>query len=374
MGRNCQFPAFLLFAMFCMGWATLPRPAIGATIRASAGPILHRCDPSGDPNCTGGQDTSDPALTWEFRIDTNASISTVLIASDSYTDPRIGTGNFTSGQAHARIGVLKATAAATVSSIPPLGSNSPNLMRLGSIAVGTFTDEITIAPSNPLLVGLPGFFTGSFVVDGTLSASQVNGVPGNYLPSMGNAWWQLIIKAGRTEVRGQGYLFADGTMGGSGPNATVTITAPIVFGTPFQLSTTLDVKATAMVSSAVAQPLDQGATIANANAVYFNTARWNGIQAVRLGNEMITNFTVVSASGANYAQRIDDPGLSIARAGTEILIAWPTNLVGYVLESTPTARPLTWAALESPVVTNAQFEVVLPAPDAGRLFRLRQVN
>ena len=359
--------------MFCMGWAPLTQPAIGATIRASAGPILHRCQSFGDPNCVNGQDTSDPALAWEFRIDTNASISTVLSASDSYTDPRLGTGNFTSGQVHARIGVLKATAAATVSSAPPLGSNSPNLMRLGSIAVGTFTDEITIVPSDPLLVGLPGFFTGSFVVDGILSASQANGIPGNYLPSMGNAWWQLNITAGRTEVRGQGYIFADGTVGGAGPNATVTITAPIVFGTPFQLSTTLDLKATATVSSAVAQPLDQGVTIASANAVYLNTARWNGIQTVRLGNQAITNFTVVSASGANYMQRMDDLRLSIAKAGSDILVTWPTNLHRYFLESAPTVQPLTWAPVGSPVDTNAQYEIILPASDAGRLFRLRQL-
>ncbi len=375
MVRNRHIPTLLLvFTMFCLGWSALSRPVIAATIRVSVGPSLWHCEAFGDPNCVNGRVSPfDPALAWEYRIDTNAIISTVLAASDSYTDPRLGTGNFTSGQVQARIGVLQATAAATVSSTPPLGSFSPNLMRLGSTAVGTFSDEITIVPADPLLAGLPGFFTGSFVVEGILNASQAGGVPGNYLPGMGNAWWQLFIMAGRTEARGDGYVWADGTGGGLGPAATVSITAPFVFGTPFQLSTTLDVKATATVSAAVAQPADQGVTIASANAVYFNTARWNGIQNVRAGTQMITNFTVVSASGANYTQRIDDPRLSITRAGSNVLISWPTNLHRYLLESASTVRPLTWAPLGSAVNTNDQYEIILPASDAARLFRLRQL-
>jgi hypothetical protein len=333
-------------------------------------PTLFHCAASGDDFCAGGQvDPHDPSMISNINYDTNASAFTVVAAGRSYIDPRLGTANLTSGQALARVGVLRGTASAAVSSIPPLNSTSPNLMRLGTTATASFSDAVTVVPSDPALSGMPGTFTASFVVHGSLDASEVNG-RSIYVSSMGYASWELLISAGVTSVNATGYEYV-GANYGLGEGAVVNITAPIVFGTPFTLSANFEAKAVATVDAAVVRPLTEGLTVGNAVANYMSTARWNGIQSVKSGNQAVAAFSVVSGSGVDYAKPVVEPGLTITRAGTDLMISWPNSFVGYALESAAAVDSGSWSPAGSPVNTNGNYQLILPLLETAQFFRLR---
>lgn len=68
------------------------------------------------------------------------------------------------------------------------------------------------------------------------------------------------------------------------------------------------------------------------------------------------------------------PSLSITKTTPVIRLAWPTNFLGYALEAC-VALPLSldWAAVTNAVtVTNEQYQVVLPADEPQRFFRLQK--
>jgi len=134
----------------------------------------------------------------------------------------------------------------------------------------------------------PGTFTASIAVDDLLSVSGVNGVAAP--SSMAAADWRVAVTieapppAG-TRVFGTIYAPLDGFYGsqsvdgsgtlstfGVGPNGTVTLSAPIFFGTPFTLTVSFAVDTSATLSAAVTPPLTSGLALSSAEAIYVHTA------------------------------------------------------------------------------------------------------
>jgi hypothetical protein len=68
---------------------------------------------------------------------------------------------------------------------------------------------------------------------------------------------------------------------------------------------------------------------------------------------------------------IISPRLSIARAGENVLLSWPTNSDGFVLQQNANPGTPTWQTVtNTPVVNNGVNQVMLPATGAEALFRL----
>jgi hypothetical protein len=66
--------------------------------------------------------------------------------------------------------------------------------------------------------------------------------------------------------------------------------------------------------------------------------------------------------------------LSVVSAGTDLVIKWPVEAAGYVLESTGSLEPpVAWAQVTSPapVIVDGQKVVTMPMSGGGKFFRLR---
>lgn len=306
-------------ALICGGVAD----ARAASLQATAFITRFNCAAAGDPNCAGGQVSNDPAFSTDFSNLPSGVAGAQVAAGKSYFDPRPGTTNSASVQAIAGFGVLKVSAAAAVSSSPPLGSSSPDLLRLAGVSVASFSDMVTIHPLNGLLIGTGGTYTGSFVINGSLDGSVVNIVPGS---GGADANWRVAIHSGSF---GFGGGFSDPNFFGSesynsgaptyvsglGDVGTVTFTAPFIFGTPFQFGAAFTVVASGTIKSSNVQPLTNGITAASASALYGNTVTWGGIGGVRAGSNVITDFSVASESGVNYALAVPEPSTLWLLAG-----------------------------------------------------------
>ena len=125
------------------------------------------------------------------------------------------------------------------------------------------------------------------------------------------------------------------------------------------------------MDAAVVRPLTEGLTVGTATSTYMNTARWNGIQSVKSGSQAVTNFSAVSGSGVDYAKAAVDPGLTITRVRTDLIISWPNSFAGYALESAVAVDSGTWSPAGSPVNSNGYFQVTLTPSESAQFFRLR---
>jgi uncharacterized repeat protein (TIGR03803 family) len=70
---------------------------------------------------------------------------------------------------------------------------------------------------------------------------------------------------------------------------------------------------------------------------------------------------------------VPDPQLSIIPSGPYIIISWPTNFTGYILQTTPNLVSQIWTTnLPAPVVVNGQYTVTNPISGTQQFFRLAQ--
>lgn len=78
-------------------------------------------------------------------------------------------------------------------------------------------------------------------------------------------------------------------------------------------------------------------------------------------------------SFSTTAPTLISPSLGILLAGESILISWPANSTGFVLERAGSlANPAGWQdAHATPVTANGITTVTLPIPDGTAFFRLR---
>lgn len=68
------------------------------------------------------------------------------------------------------------------------------------------------------------------------------------------------------------------------------------------------------------------------------------------------------------------PLLTVRRTDTNtVLISWPTPATGYALEQNPVVSGGTWNwVTNTPVQVGAAWQVILPAPDSNRFYRLKK--
>ena len=85
-------------------------------------------------------------------------------------------------------------------------------------------------------------------------------------------------------------------------------------------------------------------TIANVQAADYGIYTVNGTNIDLSPANSPTNLTG-SASGLLTGQ---PPSLSATRSGANVIIAWPTNWVSYVLQQTPSVSPTSWTTNSLP--------------------------
>jgi hypothetical protein len=113
------------------------------------------------------------------------------------------------------------------------------------------------------------------------------------------------------------------------------------------------------------------------------TNAWQDLQGVvrvtaitpTLLSFMEIEITVPSTNGFLYYDGyiLPRPGLNITPAdGGQLQITWPTNFIGYSLESALTLSASTWAPIiNSAAIVRDQFSVTLRTGEARQFFRLR---
>jgi len=120
-----------------------------------------------------------------------------------------------------------------------------------------------------------------------------------------------------------------------------------------------------------AQPIDQdiglSAQIGSSDPVTTTEGWIGGIDEVAfysttLGPEAIYNhFFAMVGPGTQ-------PSLTITRAGNQVILSWPTDVVGYTLEYATSLTAVSWTPVDG-VVNNS---VTLPIETGSRFFRLRK--
>jgi hypothetical protein len=233
---------------------------------------------------------------------------------------------------------------------------------MSSGAQASWQDSITV--DAPGLSGQAGTLTVQFTIDGSLTAS---GQFANESLRPYAAAEFTFTRDGWTILEGYQAVYSDGwTPGTPFLGQPQTATFNFVFGTPFEIKLFIETVARAYTYQ----------HSADAEGDLANTATWGGFVAVKDSNEnLITNFTASSASGANYAHAIvpPKPEMLIRRTGSDVQVSWSTNFSNYTLETSDTLAPDSWNAVTNAVQTvGTDWAVTLSPEDGARYFRLRQ--
>jgi hypothetical protein len=86
------------------------------------------------------------------------------------------------------------------------------------------------------------------------------------------------------------------------------------------------------------------------------------------GNNGIVAFTIVPPSGAA-------PTLTVTRAGSNIILSWPSSAAGYVLQKNTTLSPSGWQNVMTAVIPNGDQNTVTESATSGNAFyRLEDPN
>ena len=79
------------------------------------------------------------------------------------------------------------------------------------------------------------------------------------------------------------------------------------------------------------------------------------------------------ANGTIFSLSLQLPQLAIVRSGTDLLLSWPTDYVGYTLQATTNLASQVWTTnLPAPVVVNGEYMVTIPISGTRQFFRLTQ--
>ena len=87
------------------------------------------------------------------------------------------------------------------------------------------------------------------------------------------------------------------------------------------------------------------------------------------------NFLTVSGvSRPHIARLIGDAYLTISAAAAKVILSWPTNWSGYVLQSATNLQPpVTWVDWTNGIATNAgNYTLTNPASGPVRFYRLKK--
>jgi len=85
-------------------------------------------------------------------------------------------------------------------------------------------------------------------------------------------------------------------------------------------------------------------------------------------------YGTTSAGGGTVFRLVMHPSLSTTRSGNQLVVSWPTNAVGFTLQSTTVLTPpTTWLDYPNlPAISGSQYTVTNTLPGNVRFFRLKK--
>jgi hypothetical protein len=95
-------------------------------------------------------------------------------------------------------------------------------------------------------------------------------------------------------------------------------------------------------------------------------------------NVLFESVTLTNANQGYYdfyvAKLVNLPQLTIIPSGTNVILSWPTNAAGFILQSTANlVSPVVWVTNSPPpIVVNGQTTVTNPASETQKFYRLIQ--
>jgi hypothetical protein len=194
-------------------------------------------------------------------------------------------------------------------------TGGPVTMQSNSMA--SFGDDVTIHPPDPSLFAQPGTLVARVELAGHGSVFAGAGVSFASRTSytLGLDFSSCLPCA--FDRYGEWYDFGgDGEIGfiGDPPAALVTTPVPFTFGAPFHLDVSLSLFAQA---AAAEEPV-----VSQASVDFGGSVRWGGILEVRDGEgELVSGFSVSSASGTDYAQPVPEPDAGLLAPAALALVA-----------------------------------------------------
>ena len=107
------------------------------------------------------------------------------------------------------------------------------------------------------------------------------------------------------------------------------------------------------------------------NHIYGTAA---GIIGVSFGTPPDEGFLGSPGSLFSFSLPVSPPQLAIALSGTNVILTWPTNSTGCILQSAPNPTPpATWTlVVPAPVVVNQLNSVTNPLTGSQQFYRLIQ--
>ncbi len=231
-------------------------------------------------------------------------------------------GDNGSGAAYATFGRLGATSSASADGRAPLGSSAVNVDGTGQSQAGaSWVDLLT--PNWVGHAGENGSMTFSMRVSGSLAVStgapnvgaasqdtfRADGVlrmtASRSTPTQGDPYnvttLASVTSEGQARISSSNYQYFGDTF-----LRTVSMTVPIVWGSPIWLQVALGTSTYADVNRPLIGPGDPAYYVprnGNAAAGFYDTASWTGISSVLDANgHAVSNWTVPAASGTDWTQ------------------------------------------------------------------------
>ncbi|WP_374593596.1 PEP-CTERM sorting domain-containing protein [Aquabacterium sp.] len=285
-------------ALFAPSWV-----CAGVTEPATPPNINCQLSPTAGTVCGLYMDFSGTASTspagQSFSHQPNWFYTSKLYADASKADSGGGSLALLNGTDFATFGALKSQLSAT-STTSGWFSNAPNASAWSNSTLA-FQDRLTFK-----LAGAPagtmGTMTGHLLLSGSVDASSAN-YP--FTTSSSSAVVNVLSAGVSANLHAYGDRAATGNM-----PSVLTFTLPVQFNTPNFTLLAVQLQ-TAVNTSALNQ---YGATwVAAANAKFFNSAEWGGIDGVfDAQGHALTDWSVSSASGFDYtrgyaAQAVPEP-------------------------------------------------------------------
>ncbi len=248
-----------------------------------------------------------PLVTANVGDNTGTSTPSQSQSSGSVSDAESGANSAgsTDGTAFASFGLLRAFGQ----------SSAVNSNLIFSNSAASWKDDFFI--DAPGLTGTFGKVKVRFMIDGSLSASSNGATPQNgfsLTESKGEAAYTFGVDPSFSDTKTETRR-ANGTSTGT-PFLGIMQEVVLDFTYGQWLNdVTLRINAR---SQAYAE--NSGAFTASASANLANTATWEGFaEVLDAGNNVVTNYSFQSASGANYVQPIPEPGSATLLAATGLL-------------------------------------------------------
>ena len=280
-----------------------------------------------------------------------------------------------------------------VTAIAAGGIHTVALKNDGTVVAWGSTDPVPISAQSGVMAIAAGFsHTVALKNDGSVVAWGLN----NYGQVTGTPTTDNSGSAIASPVTLEGQVLSGVTAIAAGDSHTVALKndgSVVVWGMTYDGTNDVAATAPAGLSGVTAIAAGGSHTVALKNDGTVVAWGWNGFgqvtgtnapfsataSPVTLGGQVLSGVTAIAAGGGRTVALIGGvellPSLKAKPNGNELILSWPTNAVGFTLQSTlDLTPPVTWIDSTSvPTVIGAHFTLTNSTSGGARFYRLRKM-